>query len=265
MPDAMIEITNLTKVFRPRRSSPITAIDSINLTIYEGEFLCIVGPSGCGKTTLLRILAELERQSMGAVTISAKDDSTPLTSMVFQDQSVFPWMTVEDNVAYGLRMRNMDKKQARKAVEPYLDLIGLRSFARSYPHQLSGGMKQRVSVARAFAVDPQILLMDEPFGLLDEQTRLILQQELLRIWEKTRKTAIFVTHNIDEALALGDRVLVMSARPGTIKAIYNIDIPRPRDVAKLRSTPHYIDLYLQVSSIIRDEVQKAQASQMHRD
>ncbi|HHV61318.1 MAG TPA: ABC transporter ATP-binding protein [Firmicutes bacterium] len=251
-----ISIENVSKVFHTR-AGPVTAIRDLSLVVYEGEFLCIVGPSGCGKTTLLRILAGLERQTSGVVSVNSGDDTRPLSSVVFQEQSVFPWFTVRENVAYGLRMRHVNKKLRDSIADYYIKKIGLTAFADSYPHQLSGGMKQRVSVARAFANDPQILLMDEPFGALDEQNRVLLQQELLKIWEGSQKTAIFITHSIDEALTLGDRVLVMTAHPGTVKAIVDINLPRPRRVTEIRRSPLFLELFTKIWEYLESEVLKA--------
>ena len=251
-----IVLTGISKTFTSR-SGTVVALDDVNLTIKEGEFLCIVGPSGCGKTTLLRILAGLEVPTGGRVEIRVREPGKPVNSMVFQEQSVFPWYTVKENVAYGLAMRGVPRKEREAIALHYLEITGLSKFAHAYPHQLSGGMKQRVSVARAFANDPSILLLDEPFGSLDEQTRVILQQELLRIWEGTRKTAVFITHSIDEALGLGDRVLVMTARPGRVKAILEVDLPRPRDLTLIRSRPRFLELFDTIWFYLREEVAKA--------
>ncbi len=252
---ASITVENLSKCFSSR-SGPVYALQDIRFSVGSGEFFCIVGPSGCGKTTLLRILAGLETATGGDVTVSVTQKDRPENSMVFQEQSVFPWMTVRDNVAYGLRLRGISKKKRLETAEHYISMIGLSKFADCYPHQLSGGMKQRVSVARAFANDPEILLMDEPFGALDEQNRIILQQELLRIWEGTRKTAVFITHSIDEALCLGDRIMVMTAHPGTIKCIVDNDLPRPRDISSIWSSPQYHKLFQEIWGILREEVMK---------
>ncbi|WP_413782449.1 ABC transporter ATP-binding protein [Anaeroselena agilis] len=251
-----MKIRNVNKTFIARGGS-VDALRGISLDIGAGEFFCIVGPSGCGKTTLLRILAGLEDSSGGRVIINtANGNGRPLNSMVFQEQSVFPWMTVRNNVAYGLRLRGIGKKERLAVADRYIRMIGLTGFADAYPHQLSGGMKQRVSVARAFANDPEILLMDEPFGALDEQNRILLQQELLRIWEESRKTTVFITHSIDEALCLGDRVMVMTAHPGRIKKIVDIDLPRPRDIAAIRTTLRYNQLFQTIWLTLRDEVLK---------
>lgn len=256
-----ITIKNLSKTF-PSQTGPVYALQDINFTVSAAEFLCIVGPSGCGKTTLLRILAGLEKASEGEATVSVTQKNRPVNSMVFQEQSVFPWMTVRDNVAYGLRLRGFSKKERYEVAAHYISMIGLTRFADCYPHQLSGGMKQRVSVARAFANDPEILLMDEPFGALDEQNRILLQQELLRIWEATRKTAVFITHSIDEALCLGDRILVMTAHPGRIKCIVDNVLPRSRDISSIWGNPQYHQLFQQIWGILQEEVLKVKQMEM---
>lgn len=258
---AVIRIRGLEKTFNNHKTGPVVALRGVDLEIREGEFFCVVGPSGCGKTTLLRILAGLERQTAGQVEIAVNEPGRPVNSMVFQEQSVFPWLTVKQNVAYGLRMRGVPRETQDAIVGHYLKLTGLEAFRDAYPHQLSGGMKQRVSVARAFANDPSILLLDEPFGMLDEQTRLILQEELVRIWEASRKTAVFVTHSIDEAIALGDRVLVMTARPGRVKALLEVNLPRPRDLAEVRSHPRFRELFTIIWHYLREEVLERRASQ----
>ncbi len=250
-----ITLRNVNKTFSAQGGT-VDALQDVSLDIGGGEFFCIVGPSGCGKTTLLRILAGLEDSTGGDVCIPAASNGRPHNSMVFQEQSVFPWMSVRDNVSYGLRLRGVGKKERYAIADRYIRMIGLTKFSDAYPHQLSGGMKQRVSVARAFANDPEILLMDEPFGALDEQNRILLQQELLRIWEESRKTTVFITHSIDEALCLGDRVMVMTAHPGRIKSIVDIDLPRPRDIAAIRTTLRYNQLFQTIWLTLRDEVLK---------
>ena len=248
-----ISVTHLNKIFYTT-SGQIMALQDISLSIGEGEFFCIVGPSGCGKTTLLRILAGLDNSSGGTITIHPTNIDRPINSMVFQEQSIFPWMTVIDNVSYGLRMRGVPKKKRYEIANHYIEMIGLSKFSQAYPSQLSGGMKQRVSVARAFANDPEILLMDEPFGALDEQNRILLQQELLRIWEEARKTTVFITHSIDEALCLGDRIMVMSANPGMVKTIIQNTLPRPRNIAEIRTSLEYNQLFESIWLTLRDEV-----------
>jgi NitT/TauT family transport system ATP-binding protein len=244
---------HLARTFELGRSQ-LRALDDVNVSVADGEFCCIVGPSGCGKSTFLRILAGLERQSAGELHIEVRDPAKPLTALVFQEQSIFPWMTVEENIGYGLRMRGVHASVRRRVVGHYLEKVGLTQFARAYPHQLSGGMKQRASVARAFATDPEILLMDEPFASVDEQTRALLQEELLRVWDDNKKTVVYITHSIDEALVLGDRVLVMSARPGHVKAEISVTLPRPRSVYALKSTPEFAALVAKVWEPLRQEV-----------
>jgi NitT/TauT family transport system ATP-binding protein len=250
------------------RGRQIDALAGLDLEIGRGEFFCIVGPSGCGKTTLLRILAGLERQSSGTIEIArdsgeGADHRKPLNAMVFQEQSIFPWMSVRDNVAFGLKAQGVGKAERYRVVDPYIRTVGLAGFEDALPHQLSGGMKQRVSIARAFANDPEILLMDEPFAALDEQTKLILQAELLRIWDETRKTVLYVTHSIDEAIVLADRILVMSARPGRIKEIVDISevFGRPRQVEAVKSSPQYGELFGRVWTQLRDEVTAARRNE----
>jgi NitT/TauT family transport system ATP-binding protein len=232
------------------------AVNAISLEVDQGEFLVIVGPSGCGKTTLLRMIAGLESPTSGSIASTVDGTHDPRNAMVFQGRSVFPWLTVAENVGYGLKVAGVSKSVRRETTANLLVLVGLTRFAKSYPHQLSEGMRQRVAIARALAVDPQLLLMDEPFGALDEQTRFILQEELLRIWDRTRKTIVLVTHSIDEALTLADRVVVMSAHPGTVKAEIPVPFARPRSQAAVRSDPQFSRLFTQVWDILRDEVQK---------
>jgi len=243
------------------RSGPFVAVEGISLDIPVGAFFVIVGPSGCGKTTLLRMAAGLETPSKGTITIGRARADRPGNSMIFQGDSIFPWMTVFDNAAYGLRMRNAPKSEIDEVVGHYLDRTGLTKFAKAYPHQLSGGMKQRVSIARAFANDPEVLLMDEPFSALDEQNKTLLQEELLRIWEETKKTVLFITHSVDEAVTLGDKIMVMTAQPGRAKAIIDVPFPRPRKVLELRAEPAYGELVYHIWGQLRDEVLAAKAGE----
>ncbi len=251
-----IRITGLTKLFRTGRTS-VTALAEVNLTVPEGQFLCVVGPSGCGKTTMLRIMGGLETATTGEVAVSRRDKSKPINSMIFQEHAIFPWMTVRDNVSYGLRMRGVSGKEARAKAEEYVRKVGLAKFSRAFPHQLSGGMKQRVSIARAFANDPEILLMDEPFASLDEQTKILLQEELLRVWGETRTTVVYVTHSIDEAIVMGDRIVIFTAHPGHVKSEVGIDFPRPRGVYELKANPKFGEMAFYVWDLLRDEVMKA--------
>src|SRR5690349_10769111 len=248
-----IRIRDLTKSF-----GGLTAIDCVSLDIAPGEFFMIVGPSGCGKTTLLRILAGLETATSGTIAIDVPAGSQkPDNSMVFQGDSIFPWMTVRQNAGYGLRMRKLPAKTIREVVGHYLDRTGLTRFADYYPHQLSGGMRQRVAIARAFANDPHILLMDEPFSALDAQNKLLLQEELLHIWDEDKKTVVFITHSVDEAVLLGDRVMVMTAQPGRLKQFVPVGLARPRNIMELQGAPEYGELVHRIWGNLRDEVQRA--------
>jgi len=218
--------------------------------------LCVIGPSGCGKTTLLRIIDGLTRPDSGRVLFDGKEIAGPRrdVAMVFQHFGLFPWKTVYENVAYGLRVHGGSDQQIRKTVPQYIELVGLTGFERHYPYQLSGGMQQRVGLARAFAVDPSVLLMDEPFGSLDAQTREVMQEELLRLWRIQRRTLVFVTHSIDEAIILGDRVALMTHRPGRIKDVVDVAVPRPRDPESVRGSPRYASLRRSIWNELRPEV-----------
>jgi NitT/TauT family transport system ATP-binding protein len=229
-PAAKIETRNVCKVYETAAGS-VTAVDNFSLDVADGEFVCIVGPSGCGKSTYLRMLAGLDSHSAGTIAIRpGKEPGKPLNSVVFQEYAVFPWKTVIENVAFGLQMRGVGRAERLETANYWLERVGLRKFAQYYPYQISGGMKQRVSIIRALANDPEVLLMDEPLGALDAQTRIVLQDELLRIWEETRKTVVYITHSLDEAILLGDRVILMTAHPGRLLRTFQIDIPRPRTV-----------------------------------
>ncbi|MFX3673085.1 MAG: ABC transporter ATP-binding protein [Paenisporosarcina sp.] len=255
-PGPKISIENLTKVFYKKENS-VTALKGISLAIEDGEFVCLIGPSGCGKTTLLRILAGLENQSAGDFNIARSSEDRPLQSMVFQERGIIPWLTVEGNVAFGLNMRHLPKSVVKERTAYFLNKVGLTKFAKTYPKELSGGMKQRVSIARAFANDPEILLMDEPFGALDEQNKYILQEELLSIWAETKKTVLFITHSIDEALFLSDRILLMSSQPGKIVEEIKMDLPRPRRLENIRSNPIIAGKFIEIWSHLQNEVQES--------
>jgi NitT/TauT family transport system ATP-binding protein len=248
-----IEIENMNKVFSSA-SGDVTALSNVNLTVHEGEFLCLVGPSGCGKTTVLRTLAGLETQTSGTVKSTIEARGRPLRSMVFQGHGVFPWMTVLDNAAYGLAARGVGKADRYAIARGYLDKLGLHAFEKAYPRQLSGGMLQRVNLARAFANDPAILLMDEPFGALDEQTKILAYEDLLKLWEGSRKTVVFITHNLDEAIILGDRVAVMGKRPGRVKDIVDVKLPRPRNVLDMQNDREYVEVRRRIWNSLREEV-----------
>jgi NitT/TauT family transport system ATP-binding protein len=232
----------------------VQAVQDVDLDVRPREFCVIVGPSGCGKTTLLRMLSGLEQPTTGSIELIAADGHEPTNAMVFQGRSVFPWLTVRQNIAYGLKLAGVKRHVRGTTADRLVTTVGLSQFSAAYPHQLSEGMRQRVAIARALAVDPDLLLMDEPFGALDEQTRLILQEELLRIWENTGKTVVFVTHSIDEALTLADRVVVMGAHPGTIKSVLQVPFPRPRSLTAIRSDPAFAGLFAEIWAILRGEV-----------
>jgi NitT/TauT family transport system ATP-binding protein len=236
-----IVIRNLTKTYS---DGAVVALQDINLEIAANESLCVLGPSGCGKTTLLRIIDCLIDCDQGEVLIDGLPVSQPRPdiAVVFQHFGLFPWKRLEENIAYGLELRGISRQDISAAVERYVRLIGLKGFEKSYPHQLSGGMQQRAGLARAMAINPSVLLMDEPFGALDAQTRELMQEELLRILETEKKTMMFVTHSIDEAILLGDRIAMMSRRPGRIREILDVEIPRPRKIISVRSHPRYIKL-----------------------
>ncbi|WP_441243049.1 ABC transporter ATP-binding protein [Tardiphaga sp. 768_D3_N2_1] len=253
-PASKISLRDVTK-----RHDQHLALDRITLDIPASTFFVVVGPSGCGKTTLLRMLAGLDAPSQGQIDIADPEPGHPQNSMVFQGDSLFPWMTVWDNAAYGLKMRNVPKVRIDEVVGHYLNKTGMYGARTLYPHQLSGGMRQRVSIARAFANDPDILLMDEPFSALDEQNKTLLHEELLRIWEETRKTVVFITHSVDEAVTLGDRIMVMTAGPGRIKTIVPVDLPRPRNVVELRHMPAYGELVYDIWAQLREEVDRARS------
>ncbi len=213
-------------------AGPVEALQPVGLEIAAGEFVSLLGPSGCGKSSLLRMIAGLSTPSGGSIRVLGNrvEGPGPERAVVFQDYALFPWMTVQANVEFGLEARRVPARTRETAARRLLTLVGLRDFCERYPHELSGGMRQRVSIARALAVEPELLLMDEPFGALDAQTRSVMQSELLRIWEAERKTVVFVTHSVDEALFLSDKIVVMTARPGRIKAVIELDAPRPRDL-----------------------------------
>jgi sulfonate transport system ATP-binding protein len=241
--NSSLDIRGVTKLFGSN-GGRLLALEDINLHITPGEFTCLVGGSGCGKTTLLRIIAGLEGAYGGSVMLGGNRIAGPGLDrgIVFQEHRLLPWLTVEKNVAFGISDLAADERSAR--VTQYIELVGLRGFEQSYPHQLSGGMAQRVAIARALVSHPQLLLLDEPFGALDALTRIRMQQELLRIWQAKQTTMIFVTHDIDEAIYLADRIVIMSPRPGTIKRVIRVEMPRPRDrtgyqLAELRKSIYH--------------------------
>lgn len=232
-----IDCRGVSKTFIQKGKQQVPVLENIDLQVYENEFLVILGPGQCGKSTLLRIIAGLEMPSTGSVTLDNKEVTGPGSDrgLVFQGYMLFPWKTVIGNVEMGPKLRGLPKNECRDIAKHYIDLVGLSGFEHSYPHQLSGGMKQRVGIARAYANGPQVMLLDEPFGQLDAQTRVFMEHETERIWQMEKRTVIFVTNNTDEAIFLGDRILVMQDKlPGRVQALHTVDLPRPRDLTDLR-------------------------------
>jgi NitT/TauT family transport system ATP-binding protein len=243
-----LEILNLNQSFPRDDGTRLAVLENISLEVQDEEFVCILGSSGCGKTTLLRLIAGLDTAGSGRVILDGEEirGTSPKVGMVFQEYSLFPWRSVIDNIAFGLEMRGIAKDERYRIAERYLNLVNLSQFRDSYPSELSGGMRQRVAVARALALDPVLLLMDEPFGALDAQTRNMLQKELLDIWEATKKTIVFITHSVDEAVYLSDRIIVLTPRPGRICRIFPVDLPRPRD----RTSPEFAQVRREVLDLI---------------
>ena len=237
-----LSIRNVVKEYKGEHGTTV-ALNGVNLDIMENEFICVVGPSGCGKSTLLNILAGLHEATSGECYLDGERivGTDVRRGVVFQQYALFPWLTVLQNVMFGPEMRRMPKEQCKEIAHKYIKLVGLEEFENSFPKELSGGMKQRVAIARAYAADPEVLLMDEPFGALDAQTRTQLQTELLRTWEEEQKTCFFITHDVEEAILLASRVVVMSARPGRIKEVIDINIPYPRN-QETKMLPEFTEL-----------------------
>lgn len=258
----LIAVRDLVKVF-VKDKREIVALDGFSMDVLEGEFVCLLGPSGCGKTTVLRIVAGLETKTSGQVLVNGKDVERfrPRVGMVFQEFALFPWRSARRNVEFGLEIKRVPEKKRAEISSRYLDLVGLSGFADAHPHELSGGMKQRVAIARALAHDPAVLLMDEPFGSLDAQTRNLMQKELLRIWSATNKTVLFVTHSVDEAVFLADRIVVMTARPGRVRETIEVGLPRPRD----RTSADFISVRGKVLAELDEEFEKARAKELSPD
>jgi NitT/TauT family transport system ATP-binding protein len=257
---AQIELTGVSKRFVTPSGTLFTALRDFDLAIGPGKFCAVVGPTGCGKSTTLTMVAGLDRPSAGVVRVGGRpvDGITPGTSFMFQVDSLLPWKTVLGNVALGPVFRGVPKKAAQAAARQWVRRVGLAGFEDHHPHQLSGGMRKRVSLAAALINEPSILLMDEPFGALDVQTKAIMSNELLGLWEQTRPSVIFVTHDLEEAIALADQVVVMTAGPGTVKAVYDIDLPRPRGaVQEIRFEPRFLELHHQIWASLREEVEAA--------
>jgi NitT/TauT family transport system ATP-binding protein len=252
---AYIHGRNVNLTFRPPNRRPVRALHAFDIDVREGEFLSIVGPSGCGKSTFLNIVLGLIKPDSGELRMRGRPIAGPGSdrAMVFQEFGLLPWRTVQSNIELGLELKGVSAERRRKASRHFIEMVGLTGFETHYPHELSGGMKQRVGLARALATDPDVLLMDEPFAALDAQTRDLMQVELLRIWQEARKTVLFVTHQIDGAIYLSDRVVVMTRRPGHAKRIFGIALPRPRDY-EMRVTPEFNDLKLAIWNSLKDEI-----------
>ncbi|HLR63644.1 MAG TPA: ABC transporter ATP-binding protein [Lentibacillus sp.] len=255
-----LDIDNTSKSFQRKDEQRLQALENINLSIEEGEFVSLLGPSGCGKSTLLSTIAGLSQPSSGSVSLENEliTEPGPDKSMVFQEPALFPWMSVKENVTFPLR-KNLSKKKQEQAAADYLKMVHLSQFSENYPHELSGGMQQRVAIARALAMDSGLLLMDEPFGALDEQTRQVLQDEVEKIWLDTKKTIVFVTHSIREAIKLSDRVIIMSARPGTIISDFKVNLERPRQQQGMAALEEDVMAILktEIENVMEEELQYA--------
>ncbi len=251
-----IECRNLSKTYATRTGA-IPALADATCCVGEHEFLCVVGPSGCGKTTLLKLIAGLLQPSSGEILFHGPPENGGLRSaLVFQDHGLFPWMNVLDNTAFGLEMQGIGRNERRRSARAFIDKIGLGPFAHTFPHELSVGMQQRVGIARAFVSHPQILLMDEPFGSLDPQIKLVLREELILVWKEQRKSVVYVTHDIEEAILLGDRVLAMTGRPGRVRAEIPIPLERPRDLTAV-DRPEIMEIKWRIWKMLEDEVRKS--------
>jgi NitT/TauT family transport system ATP-binding protein len=250
-----IQAQSLTLSFRPKNREPVTALTDFSLSVAQGEFVSVVGPSGCGKSTFLNILLGLIKHDRGTLEFNGRPITGPgqERAMVFQEFGLLPWRTATANIELGLELKGTPAAERAQRAAELIKLVGLNGFESHYPHELSGGMKQRVGLARALATEPQVLLMDEPFAALDAQTRDLMQTELLQIWERTKKTVLFVTHSIEEAAYLSDRVVVMTARPGRTKDILKIDLPRPRDY-EMRLTPKFNEIKLRIWEVLKEEL-----------
>lgn len=258
-----LEVRDLHKVF-PSRNGPVTALKNINLNIHKREFVCVIGPSGCGKSTLIRILAGLEQPSSGQVLLNGEPVTKPgpERGMVFQGYTLFPWLNVKENIMFGLRESGYDKSAAEQEARQWIDLIGLARFENSYPNQLSGGMKQRVAIARALANRPKVLLMDEPFGALDAQTRAKMQAYLLEIWKNIDVTVFFITHDLDEAVYLADRILVLKANPGEIQELVEVPVPQPRSPDQFLS-PEFLATKQHIEHLIHPPVEEDESDHLN--
>jgi NitT/TauT family transport system ATP-binding protein len=264
--DPLIELRGATKRFPSGSGGVHTAVHDLTMSVARGEFVAVVGPTGCGKSTTLSLVSGLEPPSEGTVLV----DGSPVQGIpdgigyMFQNDAVLPWRSVLDNVATGPRYRGASRSQARDRARAWVERVGLSGFEGYYPHQLSGGMRKRVALAQTLVNEPSILLMDEPFSALDVQTRGLMQDELLRLWSGTGAAVVFVTHDLEESIALADRVIVMTSGPATVKASFDVPLPRPRDVEEVRLTPAFLEIYREIWDSLREEVEKTRAKGAHR-
>lgn len=254
-----LELDQIWIKFSPARQAEIVAVEDASLSVAENEFVSLIGPSGCGKSTLLRAAAGLEQPTRGEIRVDGHPIDQPGADrgMVFQAYTLFPWLTVRENIRFSLKKSPLTNTEKDEHVDRYIKLIGLEGFENSFPNQLSGGMRQRVAIARALVYQPRILLMDEPFGALDAQTRMLMQELLLEVWENQRSTVLFVTHDVEEAILLSDRIFVMTARPGRIKAVVDVNLPRPRSLLELESSLEFAAYKRQLLELVREEARRS--------
>ena len=265
MSEPAIDLRHVTKRFLTPSGGVYTALRDLNMQVAPGEFNAVVGPTGCGKSTTLALISGLEPPSEGQVSVAGRPVTgiVQSTGYVFQTDAVFPWKTVLENVAAGPRYRGVSGREARQQARDWIARVGLTGFEDRYPHQLSGGMRKRVALAQSLITEPRILLMDEPFSALDVQTRTLMENELLALWSLTSSSVVFVTHDLEEAIALADRVTVITAGPGTVKGTYEVDLPRPRNVAEIRFEPRFVRIYQEIWSDLREEVLVSYERQKH--